>query len=114
MKILAVINLLTFFMGNVLHTPIEISSDHAIYPTTMVIVDTIVYDMGTNTVEDNEGEIIMIDAVGNEWIVDQYPEDYYVGDYIAVIMDDNGTPNSIYDDIIIDMRYSGFYEGKEN
>ena len=105
---LVTINLLAFFMGNVIHTPITIPENHGIYPTTMIITDTIIYDMGTESLEDDEGEIIMIDANGNEWVMYEYPEDYMVGDFVAVIMDDNGTPNSIYDDIILDMRYSGY------
>ena len=35
-------------------------------------------------------------------------EDYETGDLVALIMDDNGTPNDITDDIIITARYSGF------
>lgn len=33
--------------------------------------------------------------------------DYGVGDHIAVIMDDNGTPHDIGDDRVIDSRYTG-------
>lgn len=35
-------------------------------------------------------------------------EDYGIGDHIAVIMDDNGTPHDISDDLVIDSRYTAF------
>lgn len=34
-------------------------------------------------------------------------DDYGVGDHIAVIMDNNGTPQDISDDHVIDSRYTG-------
>lgn len=37
-------------------------------------------------------------------------EDYMLGDLVAVIMDDNGTPDSVLDDIIIDVRYAGYID----
>ena len=37
-------------------------------------------------------------------------EDYMLGDLVAVIMDDNGTPESVLDDIIIDVRYAGYID----
>ena len=106
---LATINLTTFLYGVPTHTPTEIASTHAIYPQTMIIYDLEVDNKGTETIEDDDGVITLIDGVGFLWKVNEYPEDYNVGDYVAVIMDDNGTPESIYDDIIIDMRASGFY-----
>lgn len=35
-------------------------------------------------------------------------EDYFPGDLVSMIMDDNGTPETILDDKIIDCRYSGY------
>ena len=114
MRILALttvtVNLITFLMGAPVHTPMEIESTHAIYAKTFMVEYTEVYDQGTETVEDDEGLIILVDANGNEWSYEEYPEDYYVGDYVAVLMDDNGTPGTIYDDKIIDVRASGFYK----
>ena len=107
MKLLAVINLITFFMGNVVYTPIEVAPDHGIYATTMYIAETEVYDMGTETIEDDEGLITLVDGADHAW--EWYPEDYYIGDYVSTLMDDNGTPNYIYDDIILEIRATGFY-----
>lgn len=108
MKLLTIINLITFFMGNAIHTPIEIDPSHGIYAQTMYISNTTVDTKGTETIEDDGGTIELTDGNGNLWAVEQYPEDYYVGDYVAVLFDDNGTPNSIYDDIILEIRATGF------
>lgn len=35
-------------------------------------------------------------------------EDLYMGDIIAVTMDDNGTPETVLDDKIIDSKYAGY------
>lgn len=37
-------------------------------------------------------------------------EDWCVDDIVSVIMDDNGTPE-VADDIILDCRYSGWFDG---
>lgn len=37
-------------------------------------------------------------------------EDWQPGDICAVIMDNNGTPASIYDDIILDCKYCGYID----
>ena len=56
------------------------------------------YESDTVTVED---------ATGNLW--DFYGcEDYMEGDIIVMTMDDNGTPNSIYDDESLQVRFSGW------
>ena len=85
-----------------------IKPTHNIYPTTMIVYATEVDTKGTETIEDDDGVITLLDGADLFWKVDQYPEDYLVNDYVAVIMDDNGTPNYIYDDIILDMRATGF------
>ena len=35
-------------------------------------------------------------------------EDYMVGDYISLIMDTNGTPDNVVDDVVVQARYSGY------
>lgn len=108
-KILTTINLITFAMGAPTHAPYELCDNHGIYATTMLVANTEVYDMGTSTIEDDEGLIELVDSNGEGWNYEQYPEDYYPGDYVSALMDDNGTPNYIYDDIIIELRATGFY-----
>lgn len=41
-------------------------------------------------------------------------EDLFVGDIVAVTMDDNGTPDTVLDDKIIDSKYAGYSELFEN
>lgn len=35
-------------------------------------------------------------------------EDWFIGDYVAAIMYDNGTPRTVLDDEILSVRYTGF------
>lgn len=109
-RTLVTINLISFLMGAPTHVPYEIPTDHGIYATTMLVTNTEVYDMGTKTIEDDGGLIELVDGAGNGWDYEEYPEDYYTGDYVSVLMDDNGTPEYIYDDIIIELRATGFAE----
>lgn len=107
---LVTINLISFLMGNCVYTPIEVPNNHGIYPMTMIVVETSIDDKGTESIEDDGGEIILVDSNGSEWVYEEYPEDYMPGDFVSLIMDDNGTPNYIYDDVILDMRYSGYHD----
>lgn len=96
--LLTTVNILIGIMG---YTPIKIPENHGIYPRTFV-VDEI--DTKTDT-------LYLIDGADLEW---KYKgiEDYNVGDLISAIMEDNGTPDYIYDDKILNMRYGGIMEGK--
>lgn len=69
------------------------------YPTTMIV----------NELDYNENMVICIDFNGNEWAFEEI-EDWCIGDIASMIMDDMGT-ESIYDDVIIMVRYSGYVEG---
>ena len=52
--------------------------------------------------------VTCVDAVGFEW---QFYgcEDYAINDLVCTLMDDNGTPDTILDDIIIDAEYTGYW-----
>lgn len=68
------------------------------YPRAMEIVEI-----------DKANEIaICVDAVGYEWEFDD-PEDLMVGDIVICTMYDNGTKETIFDDEIVDVVYSGYY-----
>lgn len=58
-----------------------------------------------------ENTILLVDCNGEGWIWEGI-EDYEVGDIIAAIMDDSET-KTIYDDIIVMIRYAGYMEGWE-
>ena len=51
--------------------------------------------------EDSEGYTVA-DNNGEEWLIDN-TQTYHIGDIITLIMDNNGT-ESIYDDMIIDIK----------
>lgn len=51
--------------------------------------------------------VFLVDFNGNEWCISGI-EDWAEGDVASAIMSDNGTPDSIYDDKILDIRYSGY------
>lgn len=75
-------------------------SDMAFYSDTMAIVEV---DLEENTVT-------AVDFNGNEWGWNGV-EDWVEGDLVSVTMCNNGTYDTIYDDIIIDTRYSGWVDG---
>lgn len=102
--ILTIITLITFLNGKQVHTPREIG-DQAIYPRCFCVYEI-----------DREYDILYLyDGTENNWEYEGV-EDYCVGDYVCAIMGDNGTPDYIYDDEIIELRYGGFnyYETEVN
>ncbi|SFU36767.1 hypothetical protein [Butyrivibrio sp. INlla21] len=68
------------------------------YPRAMEIVEI---DNITDTA-------VCVDAVGMEWEFEG-PEDLEVGDLIICTMYDNGTRETISDDEIVDVYWSGYY-----
>jgi len=70
-----------------------------IYPSTMVITE-IDYATDTVVVENANGFIYAFEGV----------EDLMPGDYMSVIMYNNGTPWSTEDDCVISARYSGWID----
>jgi len=69
-----------------------------LYPKTGFVVEA-------DRVEDR---IVIEDATGNLWEMEGV-EDWEIGDGASMIMYDNGTPENIYDDMIVNCRYNGFY-----
>ena len=54
-------------------------------------------------------EITFADAVGRSWAWLDTNGDWFPGDYVAVIMYDNGT-ETVYDDFVMDAHYVGYKE----
>lgn len=50
--------------------------------------------------------MVGVDANGEMWQLEGI-EDYDVDDYVALIMNDYGTPDYLYDDVIVSYRYCG-------
>ena len=67
-----------------------------VYPATFVVSAVDLYN----------NLVFLVDFNGNEWSISGV-EDWAEGDIASAIMSDNGTP-IIYDDRIVDIRYSGY------
>lgn len=83
----------------ILGTALSISAHAEIYPKTARIVNI--------RLEGTKDVVTLEDSNGFTWEYDGV-EDYYLGDLVSLIMDDNGT-EIISDDKIISHRYSGYY-----
>ena len=63
---------------------------------------------------DEENDLVTI-STGSGLLYEFYGiEDLFIGDIVAVTMDDNGTPDSVLDDKIIDSKYAGWPELFDN
>ncbi len=67
------------------------------YPTCGIVIE----------VNEEENLVIFQDFTGNQWSFEG-TEDWCVNDICACIMNDNGTV-IIYDDIIVSVRYCGWF-----
>lgn len=74
--------------------------DHEVYPLTVQVVEL-----------DRNADVVMcVDGAGNGW--EFYGvEDWQVGDFASLLMDNNGTTETIYDDVITMAHYAGIFEG---
>lgn len=70
------------------------------YPLTTVVVET----------REKTNEVVCLDFNGNEWIFVGI-EDWFVGDFATLTMNTKGTEESVYDDEVIQARYSGWLNG---
>ena len=68
--------------------------EHNVYPRAAFV----------NEIKLKDDIVVFEDGAGFAWEC-QTIEDWVVGDVVAMLMDDNGTPNSIYDDYIIAVEY---------
>lgn len=55
-----------------------------------------------------EYEITFADGVCRSWSWIDDSGDWFPGDFVATIMDDNGTLETVYDDRVVDARYVGY------
>ena len=81
---------------------VTISEDEPIgteYAKTTVVVE----------VDYTADEVHCVDFNGDEWVFTGC-EDWMVGDYCSMVMNDMGTEN-IYDDEIVSCRYDGWLDG---
>ena len=74
--------------------------DHSVYPLTVQIVE----------LDHNANVVVCVDGIGNCW--EFYGvEDWQVGDFASLLMDNNGTTETVYDDVITMACYAGNFEG---
>jgi hypothetical protein len=74
--------------------------EHSVYPLTVRVVEL-----------DHDADVVVcVDGAGNGW--EFYGvEDWQIGDFASLLMDNNGTTETIYDDVITMARYAGTFEG---
>lgn len=65
------------------------------------------YPRAMEIVEIKDNVAVCVDAVGMEWEFDE-PEDLDVGDIVICTMYNKGTTNTIVDDEIVDVVWSGY------
>ena len=71
--------------------------EHSLYPTTLTVTDVVGGDM-----------IYCETSTGIKYIILDMGTDIEKGDMLSAIMDENGTPDAIVDDLVVKHRYSGF------
>ncbi len=71
-------------------------SIETLYPKTFTV----------SAVDPDNDMVFLTDFNNNEWVIEGV-EDWMEGDVASAVMSDNGTP-VIYDDVILDIRYSGY------
>lgn len=90
-------------MNTILATLATVVIALGIYPTTMVVV---------SETEPTTGYTILQDFNGNQWEIYLEDSDWFPGDVVSCIVDGKET-ESIIDDEIISVRYSGYLDGWE-
>lgn len=93
-KLLLAITILSSLLGS--NPKQELKTNPEIYPTTLKVIA--ITDM----------QMICETASGIIYTINE-PEDMIAGDLVAVIMNTNGTENTILDDYVISWRYSGYW-----
>lgn len=75
---------------------------------TLTLANTYPRAMEITSIERETDTAVCVDAVGMEWRFEG-PEDLEVGDLIICTMYDNGTRETIVDDEIVDVTWSGYW-----
>lgn len=95
-KLFAIIGVCFIFSAIFTVKNTEIEKENRIYPQTFKVVNI---ENDVVTLENFEGYIFQFEGA----------EDWMIGDICSCIMDSKNT-DSIFDDEILEKRYSGFYE----
>lgn len=82
----------------IINATVALTSTHKAYPMTAQVIELDpVLDV-----------VVCIDGTGNEWKF-YGVEDWRIGDFVSLLIDDNGTSNTIYDDQITMTLYAGTF-----
>ena len=101
--LVAAVVLFTILFGGVLYGALaEEDVVEGYYPLTAVVVD----------LDYNEDVLVLEDGAELVWEFEGI-EDFEIGDIVSLLMWDNNTPDSIYDDVILLVYYSGFSIDRE-
>ena len=101
--LVAAVVLFTVLFGGVLYGALaEEDVVEGYYPLTAVVVD----------LDYNEDILVLEDGAELVWEFEGI-EDFEIGDIVSLLMWDNNTPDSIYDDVILLVYYSGFSIDRE-
>lgn len=74
----------------------------------LLVVSNIYQNTGMVTNIDNENDIVTVtDFEGKQYEFEEV-EDWMIGDYVLMTIDNNGTLNDFEDDKIINARYIGY------
>lgn len=82
-----------------IHSNVNVSgteAKHGTYPNSGIVTD----------IYPEADMVIVATSTGSRWSF-RGVEDWMVGDNAAMIMDDNGTPDYVFDDEIVSVRYCG-------
>jgi hypothetical protein len=63
---------------------------------------------GIITVMDYKNDLVTVETANGLQYTFYGCEDYFGGDLVDLLMWDNGTPETVLDDLVIDANYSGF------
>ena len=95
-KIIAMI--ITLVTMTTLATLVVNAKNETEYPKTFVVTRV------------TENTVFCVDFNGLEWAFNTDTEDWFVGDFVSAIMNNNGTEN-IYDDYFVCVKYAGWLNG---
>lgn len=99
MFVVCMILIVAIAIVGILLSKSKIPNENQLYPMLAVVVE----------LDEVDDAVICTDFNGHDWAFYGI-EDWQVGDYASMIMDDNGTP-WVADDIIVSVRYDGWLDG---
>ena len=79
---------------------LEIAIQAELYPKAFVVSE----------LDKVNNEVVCVDSTENLWSF-KGTKNWHKGDMVVAIMSDNGTPDNLYDDYFVEVRYAGYTLG---